>query len=80
VYVYGLFLDGCAWSGRENKLVDLEPKNSTTHCLCFTSRGFKPRCGTMYRDTGVRFVACGMRTTKLQMSLLMRRINPLTCY
>lgn len=55
-------------------------RNSTTHCLCFTSRGFKPRCGTMYRDTGVRFVACGMRTTKLQMSLLMRRINPLTCY
>ena len=26
MYVYGLFLDGCAWSGRENKLVDLEPK------------------------------------------------------
>lgn len=26
VYIYGLFLDGCAWSGRENKLVDPEPK------------------------------------------------------
>lgn len=26
VYIYGLFLDGCAWSGRENKLVDSEPK------------------------------------------------------
>ena len=26
VYVYGLYLDGCAWSGKENKLVDSEPK------------------------------------------------------
>ena len=26
VYIHGLFLDGCAWSGRENKLVDAEPK------------------------------------------------------
>lgn len=26
VYIYGLYLDGCAWSGRENKLVDSEPK------------------------------------------------------
>ena len=26
VFVHGLFLDGCAWSGRENKLVDAEPK------------------------------------------------------
>jgi dynein heavy chain len=26
VYIYGLFLDGCAWSGRENKLVEPEPK------------------------------------------------------
>jgi len=26
VYVYGLYLDGCAWSGRENRLVDAEPK------------------------------------------------------
>uniref|UniRef100_A0A061RL16 Flagellar outer dynein arm heavy chain gamma n=1 Tax=Tetraselmis sp. GSL018 TaxID=582737 RepID=A0A061RL16_9CHLO len=26
VYVYGLYLDGCAWSGRENRLVDSEPK------------------------------------------------------
>lgn len=26
VYIYGLFLDGCAWSGRENRLVDSEPK------------------------------------------------------
>lgn len=26
VYIYGLFLEGCAWSGRENKLVDPEPK------------------------------------------------------
>jgi len=26
VYIYGLFLDGCAWSSRENKLVDSEPK------------------------------------------------------
>lgn len=26
MYIYGLFLDGCAWSGRENKLVDSEPK------------------------------------------------------
>ncbi|CAG9462434.1 unnamed protein product [Pedinophyceae sp. YPF-701] len=26
VYVWGLYLDGCAWSGRENKLVDSEPK------------------------------------------------------
>lgn len=26
VYVYGLFLDGCQWSGKENRLVDSEPK------------------------------------------------------
>ena len=26
VYIYGLFLDGCTWSGRENCLVDSEPK------------------------------------------------------
>lgn len=26
VYVYGLFLDGAAWSGRENRLVEAEPK------------------------------------------------------
>jgi dynein heavy chain len=26
VYIYGLFLDGCAWSAKENKLVDSEPK------------------------------------------------------
>lgn len=26
VYVYGLYLDGCSWSGKENKLVDSEPK------------------------------------------------------
>jgi len=30
VYVYGLFLDGCAWSGKENKLVDSEPKKLFT--------------------------------------------------
>ncbi|MEW5318622.1 MAG: hypothetical protein WDW38_009830 [Sanguina aurantia] len=26
VFIYGLYLDGCSWSGRENKLVDSEPK------------------------------------------------------
>eukprot|EP00198_Chlamydomonas_reinhardtii_P012689 XP_001702026.1 flagellar outer dynein arm heavy chain gamma [Chlamydomonas reinhardtii] len=26
VYVYGLYLDGCAWSGRENRLMDSDPK------------------------------------------------------
>jgi len=26
VFVYGLFLDGCAWHGKENRLVDSEPK------------------------------------------------------
>lgn len=26
VYVYGLHLDGCAWSSKENRLVDSEPK------------------------------------------------------
>ena len=26
VYIHGLFLDGCAWSTRENRLVDSEPK------------------------------------------------------
>eukprot|EP00217_Crustomastix_stigmatica_P013603 CAMPEP_0183798542 /NCGR_PEP_ID=MMETSP0803_2-20130417/19119_1 /TAXON_ID=195967 /ORGANISM="Crustomastix stigmata, Strain CCMP3273" /LENGTH=4519 /DNA_ID=CAMNT_0026043227 /DNA_START=42 /DNA_END=13598 /DNA_ORIENTATION=- len=30
VYVYGLFLDGCAWSGKENRLVDSEPKKLFT--------------------------------------------------
>ena len=26
VYIYGLFLDGCAWSNKDGKLVDSEPK------------------------------------------------------
>jgi dynein heavy chain len=26
VYVWGLYLEGCAWSGRENRLIDSEPK------------------------------------------------------
>lgn len=26
VYIYGLFLDGCAWSNKEGKLTDSEPK------------------------------------------------------
>lgn len=26
VFVYGLYLDGCAWSARENRLIDAEPK------------------------------------------------------
>jgi dynein heavy chain len=26
VFIYGLYLDGCAWSARENRLVDSEPK------------------------------------------------------
>ena len=26
VYVHGLFLDGCAWSAKDNRLVDAEPK------------------------------------------------------
>jgi len=30
VYLYGLFLDGCSWSGKENRLVDSEPKKLYT--------------------------------------------------
>ena len=26
VYIYGLFLEGCAWSNKDGKLVDSEPK------------------------------------------------------
>ena len=26
VYIYGLFLDGCAWSHKEGRLVDSDPK------------------------------------------------------
>lgn len=26
VFVYGLYLDGCAWSAKENRLIDAEPK------------------------------------------------------
>ncbi|GBG77441.1 hypothetical protein CBR_g23890 [Chara braunii] len=26
VYIYGLFVEGCAWSNKENRLVDSEPK------------------------------------------------------
>lgn len=26
VYIYGLYLDGCAWSSRENRMVDSDPK------------------------------------------------------
>ena len=26
VYIHGLYLDGCAWSAKENRLVDAEPK------------------------------------------------------
>jgi dynein heavy chain len=26
VYIYGLYLDGCSWSAKENRLVDSEPK------------------------------------------------------
>jgi dynein heavy chain len=30
VFVYGLFLDGCSWHGKENRLVDSEPKKLNT--------------------------------------------------
>jgi len=30
VYLYGLFLDGCSWSGKENRLIDSEPKKLFT--------------------------------------------------
>jgi len=30
VYLYGLYLDGCSWSGKENRLVDSEPKKLFT--------------------------------------------------
>lgn len=26
IYIHGLYLDGCAWSSKENRLVDAEPK------------------------------------------------------
>jgi dynein heavy chain len=26
VYIYGLFLEGCGWDGKANKMVDSEPK------------------------------------------------------
>lgn len=26
VYIYGLYIDGCSWSSKENRLVDSEPK------------------------------------------------------
>ena len=30
VYVYGLFLEGCRWDGKQNKLVDSDPKKLFT--------------------------------------------------
>ena len=26
MYIYGLFLEGCGWDGKANKMVDSEPK------------------------------------------------------
>ena len=46
VYIHGLFLEGCAWSSNENKLVDLEPNQRfaqfpLTHLTAMLSREVK---------------------------------------
>lgn len=67
VYVYGLYLDGCMWSGKENKLVDSEPKKlfSPLPVLHVTgvqasqkksSGVFAAPCYTIKRRTGLNFI------------------------
>ena len=33
----GLFLEGCGWDGKANKMVDSEPKSSTPLCVLYVT-------------------------------------------
>jgi len=67
VYIYGLFLDGCAWSSKEGRLVDSEPKKlycplpvmHVTGVLLKDKRPssvFSAPCYTLKRRTGLNFI------------------------
>lgn len=68
VYIYGLYLDGCAWNAKENRLVDPEPKKLyhplpllyVTGVLASqkrTENQFSCPCYTIKKRTGLNFIA-----------------------
>jgi dynein heavy chain len=74
VYIYGLYLDGCAWSAKENRLVDSEPKKLyaplpvlyVTGVLAKdrkTNNTFNAPTYTIKRRTGLNFITGKSRTT-----------------
>jgi dynein heavy chain len=68
VYVYGLYLEGVSWSGKENKLVDSEPKKLFTPLPVLyvtgvqqkdkkTSNQFEAPCYRVKARTGLNFIS-----------------------
>ena len=86
VYVYGLYLDGCAWSGKENKLVDSEPKKlfaplpvlHVTGVQASSKRQsgqFSAPCYTIKRRTGLNFITSfDLKTDEQPQKWIMRGV------
>ena len=68
VYVYGLFLEGCGWDGKANKMIDSEPKKlyaalpvmHVTGKLAkdnVTKNTFEAPCYRVKKRTGLNFIS-----------------------
>ena len=68
VYIYGLYLDGCAWSSKENRMVDSEPKKlfnplpvlMVTGVLASQKKKagvFETPCYRIKKRTGLNFIS-----------------------
>lgn len=53
VYIYGLFLDGCAWSHREGRLVDSDPKKLFCPLPVLHVTGVQARAAPKTRGCGL---------------------------
>jgi len=86
VYVYGLYLEGCAWSGKENKLIDSEPKKLFTPLPVLFVTGVQQKDKKMNntyeaptyrikRRTGQHFITTfGLRTEDIPSKWIMRGV------